>query len=49
MKKNIGKLIVEVKNNLPSSRGSFKVQCKDAHKYTNKILINSEDLNQTLP
>jgi len=46
MKKHISQLIVQVERTLIApKRGTFKIPCKDIHKYENKILVEAEEYN----
>jgi len=43
MKKNISLLVATIENSVSIPRkGSFKIYCSDAHKYTNKILVDAK-------
>lgn len=47
MKKNLSKLIVEVAPNVArQQRGTFKMTCQTAHKYTNKIMVDAVEYNK---
>lgn len=47
MKKNLGKMIVEISPGMKkTSRTGFKMTCSNAHEYTNKILVDSEEYNR---
>jgi hypothetical protein len=47
MKKNLGKLIVEVgKAAMPKKLTPFKITCQNAHEFTNKILVDAEEYNK---
>lgn len=47
MKKNLSKLVVEVAPNLARQpRGAFKMTCSNAHKYTNKIIVDAVESNK---
>jgi|688.fasta_scaffold249786_2 hypothetical protein len=47
MRKNISQLIVQVSSKATSSvRPLFKITCKNAAKYTNKILVDEEEYNR---
>lgn len=42
MKKNVGKLIIEMAPGMKrTSKGGFKLTCRNAHEYTNKIMVDS--------
>lgn len=47
MKKNLSRLIAEVKpGSSRPSRGGFKLTCRNAHEYTNKILVDADEMNK---
>lgn len=47
MKKNISNLIAEISRKSKTNKvGRFKITCKNANAYMNKILVDSEEFNK---
>ena len=46
MKKNISKLVAQIKRSSSVSKEAFKVTSGNVNQYVNKILVDSEDYNQ---
>ena len=47
MKRNLSKLILQVGTTVErQASASFKIKTKDAHKFTNKILVDGEKLEK---